>query len=236
MNLPLNPATHPHAPMELARFNMIEQQIRPWNVYDGQTLDVLGRVRREDFVPAAYRSLAFMDIQIPLRGNAEDAVRKGECMFSPKVEARLLQDLAITRNDRVLEIGAGSGFMAALLAQMADQVVSLEIDPELASIARENLQRAGVSNAAVRVADGALDAVPDGPFDVILLSGSVAVVPQELLALLRDGGRFAAIVGEDPVMRTTLVRRTGDRFDTTQPWDTVVPRLLNFPEPTGFRF
>ncbi len=236
MNLPLNPATHPHAPMELARFNMIEQQIRPWNVFDGQTLDVLGRVRREDFAPPAYRSLAFMDIEIPLRGNPEDAMRKGECMLSPKVEARLLQDLAVTRKDRVLEIGAGSGFMAALLAQVADQVVSLEIDPDLAAMAQGNLQRAGVHNAVVRVADGALDAVPDGPFDVILLSGSVASVPQELLGLLRDGGRFAAIVGDDPMMRATLVRRNGDRFDTTQPWDTVAPRLVNFPEPTGFRF
>ncbi|MGP1629225.1 MAG: protein-L-isoaspartate O-methyltransferase family protein [Giesbergeria sp.] len=236
MNQPLNPATHPHPPMELARFNMIEQQIRPWNVYDGQTLEVLGRVRREDFAPPAYRSLAFMDIQIPLRGNAEEAIRKGECMLSPKVEARLLQDLQITRNDRVLEIGAGSGFMAALLAQMARQVVSLEINPELAAMAQSNLQRAGVQNAAVRVADGATGLVPDGPFDVILLSGSVAAVPQELLALLRDGGRLAVVVGEEPMMRATFVRRHGDRFETTQPWDTVVPRLCNFPEPTGFHF
>lgn len=236
MNLPLNPATHPHAPLELARFNMIEQQIRPWNVFDGHILDVLGRVRREDFVPTAYRSLAFMDIQIPLRGNAEEALIKGECMLSPKIEARLLQDLQITRNDRVLEIGAGSGFMAALLAQMADQVVSLEIEPELAAMAQDNLRRAGVRNAAVRVADGARGLIPDGPFDVILLSGSVAAVPQELLALLRDGGRLAAVVGEDPMMRATFVRRHGERFDTTQPWDTVVPRLRNFPEPSGFQF
>ncbi len=236
MNLPLNPATHPHPPMELARFNMIEQQIRPWNVYDGQTLDVLGRVRREDFAPLAYSSLAFMDIEIPLRGNAEVALRSGECMLSPKVEARLLQDLQVTRKDRVLEIGAGSGFMAALLAELADQVVSLEIDPELATMARENLQRAGVQNAAVRVSDGALDQIPDGPFDVILLSGSVASVPEELLALLRDGGRLAAIVGDDPVMRATFVRREGERFVTTQPWDTVAARLRNFPEPSGFRF
>lgn len=236
MNLPLNPAAHPHAPMELARFNMIEQQIRPWNVYDGETLDVLGRVRREDFAPPAFSSLAFMDIEIPLRGNAEMALRKGECMLSPKVEARLLQDLQVTRTDRVLEIGAGSGFMAALLAQMADQVLSLEIDPELAAMAQANLQRAGVQNATVRVADGALGTVLDGPVDVILLSGSVSSVPQELLRLLSDGGRLAAIVGEDPMMRATFVRRQGERFITTQPWDTVAARLRNFPEPSGFRF
>lgn len=236
MNLPLSPSAPPDAAFEQARFNMIEQQIRPWDVYDGQTLEALARVRREEFVPPAYRSLAFMDVEIPLRGNADEALRKGEYMLSPKVEARLLQDLAITRNDRVLEIGAGSGFMAALLAQVADQVVSLEIDPALAQMAQENLRRAGVQNAAVRVDDGASGLVPDGPFDVVLLSGSVAAVPPELLALLRDGGRLAAIVGEEPMMRATIVRRTGERFDTTQPWDTVAARLRNFPEPSGFRF
>lgn len=146
-----------------------------------------------------------------------------------------MQDLLITRNDRVLEIGAGSGFMAALLAQVADQVVSLEIEPELAQMALDNLRRAGVRNAAVRVADGS-SLIPDGPFDVILLSGSVASVPQELLALLRDGGRLAAIVGEEPMMRATIVRRQGERFETIQPWDTVAPRLRNFPEPSAFRF
>jgi protein-L-isoaspartate(D-aspartate) O-methyltransferase len=236
MNFPLNSSADKSDALEQARYNMIEQQIRTWNVYDGQTLDVLGRVRREEFVPLAYRSLAFMDFEIPLRGNAEEAVRKGECMLAPKVEARLLQDLQVQRNDRVLEIGAGSGYMAALLAQLADQVVSLEIEPDLAAMAQDNLQRAGVRNAAVRVADGALGQIPDGPFDVILLSGSVAAVPQELLALLRDGGRLAAIVGEEPMMRMTLVRRHGERFETTLPWDTVAPRLRNFPEPSGFRF
>ncbi len=235
MNFPLNSSADKSDALEQARYNMIEQQIRTWNVYDGQTLDVLGRVRREEFVPLAYRSLAFMDFEIPLRGNAEEAVRKGECMLAPKVEARLLQDLLLGPNDRVLEIGAGSGYMAALLAQLADQVVSLEIEPELAAMAQDNLPRAGVRNAAVRVGDGS-EPIPDGPFDVILLSGSVACVPQELLALLRDGGRLAAIVGEDPMMRMTLVRRHGERFETTLPWDTVAPRLRNFPEPSGFRF
>lgn len=235
MNQPLSPSASHDAAFEQARFNMIEQQIRPWEVYDGQTLEALACVRREDFVPPAYRSLAFMDVEIPLRGNAEEALRKGEYMLSPKVEARLLQDLAITRNDRVLEIGSGSGFMAALLAQVADQVVGLEIEPELARMAQDNLARAGIQNAAVRQADGA-GLVPDGPFDVILLSGSVSAVPPELLALLREGGRLAAIVGDEPVMRATLVRRSGERFTTTQPWDTLAARLRNFPEPTGFRF
>ena len=222
--------------MELSRYNMIEQQIRPWQVYDAGVLELLGQVRREDFVPQAYRGMAFTDMEIPLRGEPDEAVRKGECMLTPKVEARLLQDLVVQPHERVLEIGAGSGFMAALLARSAKQVVTLEIEPELADMARGNLVRAGYGNVDVRVGDGASGAVPDGPFDVIVLSGSVAEVPQHLLERLRDGGRLAAFVGQEPVMRTTIVQRTGQAFATTQPWDTDTGRLRNFPEPSRFRF
>ncbi|MBL7088276.1 protein-L-isoaspartate O-methyltransferase [Acidovorax sp.] len=237
MNLPLNTSANISDPIAQARYNMIEQQIRPWNVLDADVLDLLAVVRREDFVPPAYRSLAFMDIEVPLLGDdAEEAVRKGHSMLQPRVEARILQDLQIKPTDRVLEIGAGSGYMAALLAARAERVVSLEIHPELAEMARENLRDAGVHNADVRQADGARDAIPDGPFDVIVLSGSVAEVPSHLLPLLRDGGRLGAIVGGEPVMRFTLTRRTGDRFETTSPWDTIAPRLVNFPEPSGFTF
>ena len=237
MNLPLNTLANTHDPVAQARYNMIEQQIRPWNVLDADVLDLLAVVRREDFVPPAYRSMAFMDIEVPLLGNdAEEAVRRGQSMLQPRVEARILQDLQIKPTDRVLEIGAGSGYMAALLAHRAERVVSLEIHPELAEMARENLRDAGIQNADVRQADGARDAIPDGPFDVIVLSGSVAEVPTALLSQLRDGGRLGAIVGSDPVMRFTLVRRTGDRFETTSPWDTIAPRLLHFPEPSGFTF
>jgi protein-L-isoaspartate(D-aspartate) O-methyltransferase len=157
-------------------------------------------------------------------------------MLQPRVEARILQDLRVQPTDRVLEIGAGSGYMAALLAHRAERVVSLEINPTLASMARENLRNAGIQNAEVRQGDGARDAVPDGPFDVIVLSGSVAQVPQNLLSLLRDGGRLGAIVGSDPVMRFTVIQRKGDRFETTSPWDTIAPRLVNFPEPSSFSF
>ncbi|QNP60235.1 protein-L-isoaspartate O-methyltransferase family protein [Paenacidovorax monticola] len=236
MNMPLNTSANINDPIAQARFNMIEQQIRPWDVLDSDVLDLLAVVRREEFVPQAYRGMAFMDMEIPLLGNAEEALRQGHCMLAPKIEARLLQDLQVQPTDRVLEIGAGSGYMAALLAHRAERVVSLEIVPELAQMARENLRRAGIQNADVRQADGALDAIPDGPFDVIVLSGSVAEVPQALLALLREGGRLAAIVGTDPVMRATFVRRTGERFETTQPWDTLAPRLVNFPEPSRFTF
>ena len=237
MNLPLNTLANTHDPVAQARYNMIEQQIRPWNVLDAEVLDLLAVVRREDFVPPAYRSMAFMDIEVPLLGNdAEEAVRRGQSMLQPRVEARILQDLQIKPTDRVLEIGAGSGYMAALLAHRAQRVVSLEIHPELAEMARENLRDAGIQNADVRQADGALDAIPDGPFDVILLSGSVAEVPAALLSQLRDGGRLGAIVGSDPVMRFTVTRRNGDRFETTSPWDTIAPRLQHFPEPSGFTF
>ncbi|MBX9832312.1 MAG: protein-L-isoaspartate O-methyltransferase [Burkholderiaceae bacterium] len=237
MNMPLNTSANIGDPIAQARYNMIEQQIRPWNVLDADVLDLLAVVRREDFVPPAYRSLAFMDIEVPLLGDdAEEAVRLGLSMLQPRVEARILQDLQIKPTDRVLEIGAGSGYMAALLAYRAQRVVSLEINPELAEMARENLRDAGVNNADVRLGDGARDAIPDGPFDVIVLSGSVAEVPTALLSLLKDGGRLGAIVGNDPVMRFTLTRRTGDRFETTSPWDTIAPRLAHFPEPSGFTF
>ena len=237
MNLPLNTLANTSDAVAQARYNMIEQQIRPWNVLDPEVLDLLAVVRREDFVPPAYRSMAFMDIEVPLLGgDAEEAVRQGHSMLQPRVEARILQDLKIKPTDRVLEIGAGSGYMAALLAHRAERVVSLEIHPELAEMARENLRDAGVHNADVRLNDGARDAIPDGPFDVIVLSGSVAEVPSHLLALLRDGGRLGAIVGSEPVMRFTVTRRTGDRFETTSPWDTIAPRLVNFPEPSGFTF
>ena len=237
MNLPLNTSANFSDPVAQARYNMIEQQIRPWNVLDADVLELLSVVRREDFVPAAYRSLAFADIEVPLLGNdAEEAVRQGHSMLQPRVEARILQDLRVQPTDRVLEIGAGSGYMAALLAHRAERVVSLEINPTLASMARENLRNAGIQNAEVRQGDGARDAVPDGPFDVIVLSGSVAQVPQNLLSLLRDGGRLGAIVGSDPVMRFTVSQRKGDRFETTSPWDTIAPRLVNFPEPSSFSF
>jgi protein-L-isoaspartate(D-aspartate) O-methyltransferase len=215
--------------LEKARFNMIEQQVRPWNVLDASVLELLTVVKREDFVPLAHKSLAFSDLEIPLPG--------GQCMLAPRLEARLLQDLAVQPHETVLEIGAGSGYMAALLAHRAHRVVSLEIVPELAKMARDNLRNAGVQNAEVRLADGA-DPVPaEGSYDVILLSGSVAEVPHTLLSLLKVGGRLAAIVGEEPVMRATFVTRTSDTaFRTVQSWDTCAPRLQNFPEPSRFQF
>lgn len=222
---------------ERARFNMIEQQIRPWDVLDLEVLDLLHRVRREEFVPPAHHGLAFVDMLIPLQGETDDAVRLGQVMLEPKVEARLLQEVSPRPQEKVLEIGAGSGYMAALLAGRAQRVITLEIDPALARLARENLQRAGVHNADVREADGVHGLAAEGPFDVIVMSGSVARVPDALVQQLKVGGRLVAIVGNDPVMRATLVTRTGDTSTTVaQRWDTVAPRLLNFPEPSRFTF
>lgn len=225
------------ADIEQARFYMIEQQIRPWDVLDLDILEVLGRVKREQFVPPAHRGLAFVDMEIPLLGSEEEAMRKGHCMLSPKVEARLLQDLKLTPVDRVLEIGAGSGYMAALLACRAARVISLEIEPRLAKMARDNLQRAGIGNVEVREADGAKALSAEGPFDAILLSGSVVEVPHRLLEQLKVGGRLAAVVGMEPMMRANFITRTGETsYSTAQPWDTVAPRLLHFPEPSRFHF
>ena len=214
-----------------ARFNMIEQQIRPWEVLDPQVLALLSVVRREDFVPLAHKALAFVDMEIPL-GAAPNQV-----MLAPRVQARLLQDLAVQKTDKVLDIGTGSGFMAALLAHQAAQVLSLEMDAALAAQAQANLQKAGISNVTVRQADGSQGAAADGPFDVILLNGSVAEVPANLLQQLAVGGRLAAIVGDEPMMRATLITRTSDSsWTTTEPWDCNAPRLSGFAEPSRFQF
>ena len=223
--------------IERARFNMIEQQIRPWDVLDLDVLALLMHVKREDFVPLAHRQLAFMDMMIPLASDTERAMRNGWCMLEPKQEARLLQDVAPKAHEKVLEVGTGSGYMAALLASRAQRVVTMEIVPELAQMARGNLQKAGIANVEVREGDGARGLAAEGPFDVIVLSGSVYEVPQVLLNQLKVGGRLAAIVGSEPVMRATFITRTGEAaFDAQQPWDTLAPRLAHFPEPSRFRF
>ena len=218
---------------EQARFNMIEQQIRPWNVLDAEVLDLLSVARREAFVPVAHQSLAFADLELPLRANGEN----GQSMLAPRVEARMLQDLAVRKHEKVLEIGTGSGYMASLLAQRAQRVISLEIVPELATLARSNLSKAGITNVDVRQADGAKGVPAEGPFDVIVLSGSVAEVPHLLLEQLKTGGRLMAIVGDAPVMRATLITRSSAvEYLTSQGWDTLAPRLLNFPEHARFNF
>ena len=215
--------------VEQARFNMIEQQIRPWDVLDQSVLSLLAVVKREDFVPTKYRAAALMDLEVPLPG--------GQVMLAPRVEARLLQELGLQRHEKVLEIGTGSGFMAALMAHKAQQVVSYEKRAELASMARENLRHAAIMNVEVRQGDGANGDAGRGPWDAILLSGSVAEVPQALLQQLKVGGRLVAVVGDEPVMRALRVRRVSERdFRTEVLFDTVAPRLEGFASPSTFAF
>lgn len=219
--------------IEQARFNMIEQQIRPWDVLDLSVLELLAVIKREDFVPAEHRGMAFVDTEVPL----PTANGQTEYMLAPKVEARILQELGVQRHERVLEIGAGSGYMAALLAHRSQHVTTLEIDPDLARFAAANLKRAGVMNAEVVQADGSKTLPDDGPFDVIVMSGSVHEVPESLLGALKVGGRLAAIVGHEPVMRAIIVTHTADRGAQRRVlFDTVATRLHGFTEPTRFRF
>jgi protein-L-isoaspartate(D-aspartate) O-methyltransferase len=218
---------------DLARFNMIEQQIRPWEVLDGQVLALLSVVKRENFAPMAHKALAFVDMEIPLGKDGDT----DQVMLAPRVEARFLQNAAVKPSDKVMEIGTGSGYMAALLAHQAASVLSFEINPELAQQARVNLQTAGIHNAEVRQADGSQGAPSDGPFDVIMLSGSVPGVPQVLLNQLSIGGRLLAVVGEEPMMRARVITRTSDQqWQTSEPWDTIAPRLKGFPEHNRFAF
>jgi len=215
--------------IEQARFNMIEQQIRPWDVLDLGVLDLLARVRREDFLPQAYKALAFVDAEVPLG--------HGQMMLAPKVEARLLQEAQVQRHERVLEIGAGSGFMAALLAHRAQSVITLERVGALATQAAANLRRGGVLNASVREMDGQAGLPGEGPFDVIMLSGSVAEVPQVLLDQLKPGGRLLTIVGHEPVMHAVRITRlSATALQSQDLFDTVAPRLSGFGEPTRFHF
>ncbi len=215
--------------IEQARFNMIEQQIRPWDVLDPQVLDLLFVVKREDFVPAAYRNLAFADMEIPLGC--------GQVMLAPRVEARLLQELGVKKTDRVLEIGTGSGYMAALLAARAEHVVTVESRPELAEMARANLARAGVANVSVELGDGSAGWPQQGAYDVIVVSASVPVLPEEMLKQLRLGGRLAVVVGEAPVMEAQLVTCTAEGvFNTVNLFETVIPALDGVPAKDSFSF
>ncbi len=205
--------------LELARFNMVEQQVRPCEVLDQKVLDLLLVVRREEFVPPAYRQLAFADAEIPLG--------HGATMLEPKIEAHALQALQLKNQDRALEIGAGSGFMAALLAAHAQQVVAVEIVPELAAMARANLKRQGIDNVWPA----------RGPYDVIMISGSLPVLPGEILKQLKVGGRLFAIVGSEPVMEAQLVTRLGDdAWRTVNLFETIAAPLVNARQPASFTF
>jgi len=218
--------------IEKARFNMIEQQIRPWDVLDPEILEILALVRREEFVPPAYRELAFADVEIPL---IIDGKRTGQTMFTPKVEARLLQTLGVRRHESTLEIGTGSGYGTALLAQRTRKIQSWEIDPIVHAFAADNLRRAGIVDGRLNAGDGSRLSGEER-FDVIILSGSVAEVPGDLLARLNEGGRLFAVVGEAPTMHGRLYTRIGKGCTSIDLFETVAPRLQGFPSGKRFKF
>lgn len=214
---------------EQARFNMIEQQIRPWEVLDPGILGLLSEVKREDFVPEQYRALAFTDVELPLAN--------GSTMLEPKVEARLLQEAALKPGDKVLEIGTGSGYMAALLATRTASVTSVEIDAAQLEIARKNLERAGIGNVTLVKGDAARGWPAAAPYDVIVVSGSLPVLPQELLQQLKVGGRLVGIVGGAPAMEAQLVTRTGEAtFNTVNLFETMTAPLQNAVQGEQFVF
>jgi protein-L-isoaspartate(D-aspartate) O-methyltransferase len=215
--------------LEQARTNMVEQQIRTWEVLDQEVLDLLYVVPREEFVPPQHRALAFSDLEIP--------IGEGERMWQPKLEARVLQELALHKSDKVLEVGTGSGYLTALLAHRAGQVVSVEINPKLAAFGRGNLERHGVDNVALETGDAARGWARQAPYDAIVLTGSTPMLPRAFLEQLAPGGRLFAVVGEAPAMRARLINcsapgtwRSADLFET------VIAPLANAEHPPRFRF
>jgi protein-L-isoaspartate(D-aspartate) O-methyltransferase len=214
---------------ERARFNMIEQQIRTWEVLDQRVLDLLFKLRREDFVPPAYRELAFADMEIPLG--------HGEKMLQPKLEARIVQELAPVETDRILEVGTGSGYMTALLATLGGHVYSVDIVAELTRSAGERLAAHGIGNVTLETGDAALGWDQHGPYDAVVLTGSVPVLAESFKASLKPGGRLFAVVGEPPVMEAQLITG-GDAgaYNSVGLFETCIAPLRNAPHPARFVF
>jgi len=219
--------------LEQARTNMVEQQIRPWEVLDQGVLDLLYAVPREEFVPPSCRNLAFTDMEVP--------IGDGETMWAPKLEARVLQELAPKRSDRVFEVGTGSGYFTALLAHRSAHVHSVEIRPALAAFGKANLARHGLDNVTLAVGDGARGVPPElargGPFDIVVLTGSVPMLPDAVLGLLAPGGRVFAVVGEAPVMSARIITcSTPGAVRTVELLETLLAPLANCERPSRFEF
>lgn len=215
--------------IEQARFNMIEQQIRPWDVLDTDVLDLLMVVKRENFVPEAHRNLAFVDTMIPLPG--------GTSMLTPKIEARIVQDVHVKKHENVLLVGAGTGYLAALLAHRARHVTAVEIDPALKELAQKNLAANGVTNVSVELGNGAQGWQQGAPYDVIVFAGALPVLPEGVLQQVKPEGRVLAIVGESPVMSAHLITRTGENsYDTKKLFETDVKPLQGAVTPSHFTF
>jgi protein-L-isoaspartate(D-aspartate) O-methyltransferase len=215
--------------LEQARTNMVEQQIRTWEVLDQEVLDLLYVVPREEFVPEQHRALAFSDLEIP--------IGDGERMWQPKMEARVLQELGIHKTDRVLEVGTGSGYLTALMAHRAAQVYSVEIKPALAAFGRRNLERHGAEHVTLEIGDAARGWESHAPYDVIVLTGSTPVLPRNFLEQLAPGGRLFAVVGEAPAMSARLVTCSAPgAWRSVDLFETVIAPLVNAEQPSGFHF
>ena len=220
---------NPQPDMERARFNMVEQQIRTWEVLDPRVLDLLHHVRREDYVPPEHRALAFADMELP--------IGHGEKMLSPKMEARMLQELALRPGDSILEVGTGTGYMTALLASLGAHVCSVDIVPELTRAAGPRLAAHGISNVTLDTGDAARGWDRHGPYDAIVLTGSVPVLPEAFPKSLKPGGRLIAVVGEPPVMEARLLTCvTAGACNTVGLFETCIAPLRNAPRPGKFVF
>ncbi len=223
------PTTAPIPDLEHARFNMVEQQIRTWEVLDPTVLGLLLRVHRENFVPTAHRALAFVDMEIPI---GHDAV-----MLSPKLEARMLQDVAVQPGDAILEIGTGTGHMTALLASLGRHVYSVDCVPEFTRDAGARLKAAGITNVTLETGDAARGWDQHGPYDIIVLTGSVPVLSDAYVAALKPGGRLMAVVGEAPAMHMRLITCAhAGAYNTVTLFETCIPPLKNAPQPQRFVF
>jgi protein-L-isoaspartate(D-aspartate) O-methyltransferase len=215
--------------IEQARFNMVEQQIRTWDVLDQNVLDLLFTMKREEFLPERARVMAFVDMAAP--------IGFGEFTLPPKLEARIIQELELNNTDRVLEIGSGCGYMTALLAKCTQHVSSVEIVPELSAFAEKNLRAHGIDNVALSIGDGARGLAASQGFDVIVLTGSTPALPQAFFQSLNPGGRLFAIVGEEPIMKATLIFRgaAGD-MQQHELFETCVAPLKNVLQREQFVF
>jgi protein-L-isoaspartate(D-aspartate) O-methyltransferase len=223
-----NPLTMSEIDFEKARFNMIEQQIRPWEVLDQRILDILASTPREDFVPPRYRNLAFADVCIPLGQN--------QVMMRPIVEGRLLQALAVEPSERILEVGTGSGYLTACLAKLGKRVLTVDIFPEFVKAAQPKLKAQGISNVLLRTGDAA-QGWGNQRYDVIVITGSLPVLPDSWQRQQEVGGRLFVIVGEPPVMEALLITRLSEReWNTESLFDTELPPLLNALKPRVFEF
>lgn len=220
---------NPQLDIERARFNMVEQQIRTWEVLDPTVLDLLSRMRREDYVPQQYRALAFADMEIPLG--------HGETMLAPKLEARMLQELALRPGDKILEVGTGSGYMTALLASLGGHVCSVDLVAEFTQSAGARLAAHGVTNVTLESGDAARGWDRHAPYDAIVLTGSVPVLPDGFAKSLVRGGRLLAVVGEPPVMEAQLVTcHAAGACHATGLFETCIAPLKNALQPEKFVF